>query len=242
MVNRLEEKNFWLGKSPSIYRSGIGLYARNKDAQIIAKFLVEKRGTAIDIPCGEGRHSLLLKSLGFSVLSADISETMLKTTETLAGTETSHIDVFNPGDIRKFKGRFDVVLSSRLFFHYYDQDELFRNLVSLMKSGGVIIFDTLNKNSIRWFIHRAILMFGKFLLSESQYNHERSLTFNTPQDVLNLATEFNLKLVEKHGEYLLPTRLYRFIPSFLTFLLCSVERAMPDKIKTLTYWKFTNRI
>ncbi|MBU0650205.1 methyltransferase domain-containing protein [Patescibacteria group bacterium] len=235
MADRQIEKEYWKRRKSTEYRKGIGSYAVVKDAKIITNFLEDESGSALDFPCGEGRHSLLLKSLGFTVVSADINNSMLEATKILANTKIINVDVF---ETKSMSEKYDVVLVSRLLFHYDDTALIISNLSRLVKNDGIIIFDTLNKLSLRWIIHKLLLLIMKPLRFSVYYRHERSLTFVLQSQVLELVKPCSLQLVKKYEEYIFPTRLYRFLPNHLISVFNLLQSLLPGRFRVLTYWKF----
>ena len=234
MTKSERERTYWLKKSASEYHKSIGEYALKKDKVVLKKLLGGHQGSALDIPCGSGRHSVLLKSLGFDVTSADVSNAMLEATRRIAGTKIKKLDL-----LKSFKSsdRYNVVLVSRLLFHYQKQAGILSNLKSLLKPNGILIFDTLNKYSCRWFIHKGLIVFGRLFLSKIKFGHEKSLSFTTLSQIQTVLGKLGYKIIDKKSVYLFPTRSYKYIPRVFYKLFASIEAILADRLKVVTFWK-----
>lgn len=88
---------------------------------------------ALDIACGNGRHSKILASLGFSVDSVDISQVALE--------NLSHIPNITPicADIDTFTitQKYDVILNS-----FFLDRRLFAPIINALNPNGIVLFET----------------------------------------------------------------------------------------------------
>ncbi len=96
-------------------------------------------GVAVDVPCGYGRHSLLLASNGYDVVSIDIDERVLKETKSV---------MQQPGRIHFVIADFDVGLPIRresiavaAVVHVVSQ-KILRIISDVMARGGYLIYET----------------------------------------------------------------------------------------------------
>ena len=224
----MNKKEYWANFYDAFYENSLGSYALERDSRVIKQLVSSNSGVALDFPCGMGRHTKMLLSLGFDVVSADISAKMLEHIREKYGVEVMIMDLFSlPRSNRKF----DVILSSRVFFHYEDLSVLLENLSGFLKPEGVLVFDTLNKYSTRYFIHKVLwALFGNRFVKEELY-------FRTKEEVLSILKDSGFEVQETVSAYILPTRAYKLAPSFLNKVFDIIERILPSQLRVLTFWK-----
>ena len=101
-------------------------------------------GRVLDVACGQGRHARYLGSLGYSVVGVDRDEQALAAIRGLDGIEVRVADIeggpwpFQPGG-------FDGVVVTN-----YLHRPLFPHLVSALRSGGVLIYETFAAGNERY--------------------------------------------------------------------------------------------
>lgn len=104
--------------------------------------------TALDLPCGAGRHSRHLADLGYRVIGADIDESCLQTARRESVSQGHMIEWLrlNARAALPFKeGRFAVAA----IIDYVDIDLLPR-LIWLLEPGGYLIFQTFSNRGGNW--------------------------------------------------------------------------------------------
>lgn len=113
----------------------------------LTKYLNLKSGANIlDMPCGSGRHALILRQLGFRVTGADLSPSNIQ----LAKDQEAEGLEFFVHDMREpLKAEaFDCVLNLFTSIGYFDDEEenirTFRSLAVSCKSGGTVVIDFMN--------------------------------------------------------------------------------------------------
>ena len=108
--------------------------------------LLEGKGKALDIACGEGRNAVFAASLGYDVLGIDIAETGIQKTQTLAGEKNLSIDtlVKDLDDFEFTENAFDLVLC----FNFLDR-RLFPGIRKTLKPGGLIFYETFNLDHLK---------------------------------------------------------------------------------------------
>lgn len=120
-----------------------------KETRIIVKNLPKNCKEVLDAPCGYGRISNSLATMGYKVTGIDISDyfiNLAKKQTDQKGLSVSYIT----GDILKKKvpGKFDGVLNIFTSLGYLENDkknELFiKRLCQYVKSGGRLIIETIN--------------------------------------------------------------------------------------------------
>lgn len=207
------------------YIAEMGMYAQRRDQEIIRSFLGEGPGRILDIPCGTGRFIPLQQSLGFHVVACDYSPAMLSIAQRHEGVDLVQADIFDP----PFEAAsFDVILISRLMFHYPSPQDILRKVLPSLKEGGRIIFDTLNPFSSRWLTSQFIHAFNR----DPAYR----LYFESPQRMRQSLNAIGLEVLDWTPAYILPTRLYKYLPKVAVGMCDVVEYMMPCRVKVLSYW------
>jgi ubiquinone/menaquinone biosynthesis C-methylase UbiE len=101
-----------------------GIYGRLKNwntKRVISKLVrfTERKGLAIDIPCGTGRLSPLILKSGYQWIGADISfEMMMKSRERMDGFKNSFWNIRLDAEAIPFKDNsIDCIFSIRFIYH-----------------------------------------------------------------------------------------------------------------------------
>ncbi len=97
------------------------------------------KGTVLDLAMGEGRNGVYLATKGFEVTGIDISETGLRKAEALAAEHGVKIST-KVADLEQYKlkaNTYDVIICT-----YYLQRDLFPQIISALKPGGVAVVET----------------------------------------------------------------------------------------------------
>ncbi len=89
---------------------------------------------ALDIACGNGRHSKYLASLGFQVDALDISSVAIKQLQGLQNIHAKEVD-FDTYTLPK--GRYDLIVST-----YFLERRLFPQMIEALKPEGIILMET----------------------------------------------------------------------------------------------------
>lgn len=120
------------------------------DAQLFIKnmthFLKLPKSTHIlDLPCGKGRHSVFLNSLGYKVTGGDLSENSIHFAKKFENETLK----FKVHDMRKpFNNRYDAVFNLFTSFGYFENDSedilILQNIKNGLKKEGIFVFDFLN--------------------------------------------------------------------------------------------------
>jgi 2-polyprenyl-3-methyl-5-hydroxy-6-metoxy-1,4-benzoquinol methylase len=207
------------------YIQEMGRYALLRDEQVVTDMLGHGPGRLLDMPCGTGRFLELEKQRGFTVTAADYSPTMLSVARQHAGVEVTQADIFNPPFAPE---SFDAILICRLMFHYAQPENILRGLLPALRPGGRIIFDTLNPFSSRWLASQ--------LLRPVRSDPARRLYFQPHRRMRQSLRQMGLELLERRSQYILPTRLYRYLPMPVCKALGMLEKAVPPSLRVLTYW------
>lgn len=117
------------------------LFMRN-----ITSFLsLKKRAHILDLPCGKGRHSIFLNSLGYKVTGGDLSENSINFAKNFENENLKFITQ----DMRKsFDFQFDAVFNLFTSFGYFEKETddilVLQNMKKSLKKNGVLVLDFLN--------------------------------------------------------------------------------------------------
>lgn len=125
------------------------------DAQLFMKnitaFLSLPKTTHIlDLPCGKGRHSVFLNSLGYKVTGGDLAENSIKFAQQFENESLQ----FRVHDMRKpFNNKYDAVFNLFTSFGYFEDDNedllILENIKKGLKENGLFVFDFLNAIKVK---------------------------------------------------------------------------------------------
>ena len=230
MNNELKKKSFWKRLNNPNYEKGMGDYALTMDSEIINALIPKslKGKFALDYPCGMGRHTKLLIKAGYTVHCGDINEFMLQSVSKKYKCYTFTQDIFQNWHEKQM---YDLVLCSRLIFHYENSEEILRKLSKVLKSEGILIFDSLNKWSVRYVIHKMLSLFGLNLLFPNE-----NLYFTTEKDMKHKLAGTGFRVVKITSAYILPTRMYRIFPKIGFRFISAIEKRFSFIPKTMDFW------
>ncbi len=127
----------------------------DEDAQLfmtnITEFLELSKDTHIlDLPCGKGRHSVFLNSLGYRVTGGDLSENSISYAKQFENDRLK----FKVKDMRQaFKGMYNAVFNLFTSFGYFETDEediqVLKNMKDSFLDEGLIVLDFLNVEKVK---------------------------------------------------------------------------------------------
>ncbi|MEO9571704.1 MAG: class I SAM-dependent methyltransferase [Polaribacter sp.] len=127
----------------------------DKEAQLFMKnittFLnLPKTTHILDLPCGKGRHSVFLNSLGFKVTGGDLAENSIKAAKKFEN-DTLHFKVH---DMRQpFNNKYDSIFNLFTSFGYFKDDKedilILQNIKNGLNTNGFFVFDFLNAEKVK---------------------------------------------------------------------------------------------
>lgn len=86
----------------------------------------------LDLPCGKGRHSKFLNSLGYDVIGADLSQNSIAFAKQFEN-DSLHFEVH---DMREpFQTKFDAILNLFTSFGYFDEEQSNIEVLENLKNG-----------------------------------------------------------------------------------------------------------
>lgn len=101
----------------------------------------------LDLPCGHGRHSILLSDYGYKVTGIDNQPEFIEIAKNNSKNENVQ---FFLGDMREidFEGKYDAVLNLFTSFGYFSENDNFeflKKMIKALKIGGKLMIDTVNR-------------------------------------------------------------------------------------------------
>ena len=127
----------------------------DEDAQLFLKnitsFLkIPTNNHILDLPCGKGRHSVFLNSLGYKVTGGDLAKNSIKIAKEFEN-ETLNFKVH---DMREpFNNKYNAVFNIFTSFGYFEDDKedllILQNIKNGIKNDGYFVFDFLNADLVK---------------------------------------------------------------------------------------------
>lgn len=105
----------------------------------------------LDLPCGKGRHSVFLNSLGYQITGQDLSKNSIQIAKEFENNTLS----FSVHDMRKpFFEKYDAIFNLFTSFGYFDDDnddiKVLENIKKGLKPDGFFVFDFLNAEKVKY--------------------------------------------------------------------------------------------
>ncbi len=164
--------------------------AKKQVAFLIDITNLKQGDSVLDVPCGVGRHSLEFAKHGAKVIGVDISKDCLK----IARDKFKHKNVqYLHGDmqnLKKFKGRFDLVVNLFTSFGYFFTDEenfrVLKSMASCLAPGGKVIVNLIDRDwilpiyqPVRWSeVDGRMVMEASRYDKKSKYNESQMVMVN----------------------------------------------------------------
>ena len=98
-----------------------------------------KKGIALDLACGKGRHSVFLSSYGYQVLAVDINQESLNCfSNKLITKKIKDIENLKNWPLEKIK--FDIIVVTNFL-----NRTIFPSIIESIKKGGYLIYETFSE-------------------------------------------------------------------------------------------------
>lgn len=201
----------------------------------------DKTKKILDIGCGTGRHAIELAKRGYKVTGIDLSKSQLQRATEKA--KEAGVDVrFTQSDAREinFKHEFDlVVMICEGAFPLMETDEMnykiLENAANALKSGGKIIFTTLNAlfplyHSVKDFVNSDIQG------TSSIENTFDIMTFRDKSTVEVTDDDGKKKVLNCNERYYVPSEIAWYLKSlkFETIDICGCKLGKYSRADKLT--------
>ncbi len=157
-----------------------------------------RSGRFIDVGCGGGILTEALAKRGYPITGLDISEGALQAARHHAAGSGVKVE-YRRGSACHLgikTGSMDGVIASDLFEHLYDFPRAVSEMARVLKSGGVLAFDTVNRTWLSLF--GGIWIVQKWLQVMPPYTHDWRM-FITPGELKAVFSNFGLEVRETHG-------------------------------------------
>ena len=141
---------FWELFEPVLFNQQRQSRAKEEVEKIEKLLQIEQRSRILDLPCGNGRHSLELSRRGFDVVGVDRTTAYIDKARSEA--EKRSLDAaFVVGDMREYcaPNSFDVIMNMFGSFGYFEDPEddrkVVENMYASLRSGGRFLIETMGK-------------------------------------------------------------------------------------------------
>ena len=129
----------------TLYKHRNDLEAQHFMQNITSFLKLSKAAHILDLPCGKGRHSIFLNSLGYTVSAGDLSNNSIVHAKQFEN-DTLH---FEQWDMRTpLENKYDAIFNLFTSFGYFDDDQediqILKSLKGGLKEDGVFVMDFLN--------------------------------------------------------------------------------------------------
>lgn len=144
-----EDESIWIETYPLVFTKE-RFEEAEKQVDKIIKLTGVQGGSALDLCCGPGRFSFVLKKRGFSVTGLDRTTCLLEKAK--AGAKARELDIkWIQDDMREFVSpeSFDLIINMFTSFGYFDDKNddirVLNNILTSLKPGGVFLIDIMGK-------------------------------------------------------------------------------------------------
>ncbi len=144
----------WFGKEYLLVYSHRNESEAKHQIEFLEKYVgLSKDKKILDLCCGNGRHSIELKKLGYDVIGIDLSEDLLDFARKKASENNIDLKLIKC-DMREipYKDHFDLVVQFFTSFGYFETDEENQKVLSAisdsLKINGKFLIDYLNPDYV----------------------------------------------------------------------------------------------
>lgn len=144
----------WFGKEYLLVYPHRNESEAKRQIDFLEKYVgISKDEKILDLCCGNGRHAIELKKLGYDVIGIDLSEELLDSARKKASENNIDIKLIRC-DMREipYESYFDLVVQFFTSFGYFDTDEENQKVLSAisrsLKVGGKFLIDYLNPDYV----------------------------------------------------------------------------------------------
>lgn len=207
------------------------LYQHRNDADAqffmrnITSFLkLPKSSHIADLPCGKGRHSVYLNSLGYKVTGGDLSGNSIEHAKKFEN-ESLNFEVWDMRD--PIKDKYDAIFNLFTSFGYFEDNNediaILKSIKNGLKKDGVFVIDFLNVEKVKSSLVKEevktlddiefnitreikngfILKHISFIADEQKHSYTEQVKFLTLDKMEGYFEKANLKIKHVFGDYAL---------------------------------------
>jgi SAM-dependent methyltransferase len=219
----------WFGKEYLLVYPHRNEAEAQRQIDFLQKYLaIPKDAKILDLCCGNGRHALELKKLGYDVVGIDLSEELLDVAQKKALEDDIDLKLVRC-DMREipYNDYFDLIVQFFTSFGYFESDDENQKVLSAisksLKIGGKFLIDYLNPDCVvKNLIQKDEKMISDFLLIQERWvdnstrrvnkkitmtKDGKSSVFNesvrlyTLNEIREMAGKDGLKLTDIYGDF-----------------------------------------
>ncbi len=165
--------------------------------RLVASSLEGKKGALLQVSCGNGLETALIRGLGdFEVTAVDISERALAAASE-RGAKTLQLDI----ERESLEEVFDFIVCFEVLEHLVNPREVLERLAGNLSDNGVLILSLPNEFHL---IRRLQFLFGKFEFAHYDWHHLRFFTY---REAKRLARDSGFEIVGETFTSLFPPRM-----------------------------------
>jgi SAM-dependent methyltransferase len=189
---------------------------------LLAFLQLDKKNKILDLPCGKGRHSIFLNSLGYDVMGADLSQNSIIHAKQFENESLQ----FMVHDIRDpLNSKFDAIFNLFTSFGYFEDIDTNINVLKNLKNGlaknGILVIDFMNVNYVKNHLVKKETIIKKniefkitrsiknnfiikdihFLADGQEHHFTEKVNYLTLDTMTHMVKMANLKLKNIFGDY-----------------------------------------
>ena len=157
-----------------------------------------RSGRFIDVGCGGGILTEALARRGYKITGLDVSEGALSAARRHASASAVNVEYRRGSvyDLHVESATVDGVIASDLFEHLHDFPRAVSECARVLRAGGVLAFDTVNRTWLSLF--GAVWMVQKWLRLMPPHTHHWKM-FITPGELKTVFSRHGLQVAELRG-------------------------------------------
>ncbi|HET6211668.1 MAG TPA: bifunctional 2-polyprenyl-6-hydroxyphenol methylase/3-demethylubiquinol 3-O-methyltransferase UbiG [Micromonosporaceae bacterium] len=161
--------------------------------------VAERRDVCVlDVGCGGGLVSEGLSRLGYRVRGVDLNPGAVAAASrhAVGAGLTVHYTVGSAYQLPERDGAMDAVVASDVFEHLHDLDAAIAEIARVLRPGGVLAFDTINRTGRSYLV---MILLAEWLLRVNHRGTHNWRLFIRPAELASVLERHGLSLVEYTG-------------------------------------------
>ena len=186
------------------YRNGTGLGSLFLLNQARVPYFAEvwrrevgQDGDFLDVGCGGGVATNALAEMGFKISGVDLAENALEEARREAKAMNIKVPRYDVGSVYNLPYKnesVDGVLMSDVMEHFHDLRKAASEVFRILKPGGVLVLDTINRNRFSWI---GLILVAEILTGFIPKGTHDWRMFITPDEMETLLTDAGFRLGPK---------------------------------------------